>query len=249
MSVELRVVSDAGRVADAVATEFLGLLPGLAGRRSVHLAVSGGSVATAVLPAILRGASEAGLDWSRWHWWFADERFVAADDADRNARDVLAALAAAGVPLTGVHEAPSSGGGEAPSSDAAAAARQYETELLAALPRDARGLPVFDLVLLGAGPDGHTASLFPGDARVGADEGRAVIEVLDSPKPPPQRVTLTLPVLRAADRVWAIVTGAGKADAVATALTEPNEPLRSPLGAALRGEERLLFLDRAAAGR
>ncbi|WP_424463773.1 6-phosphogluconolactonase [Pseudoclavibacter helvolus] len=212
----------------------------------LHVAVSGGSVATRVLPALVTAVADAGLDWSRVHVWFADERFVPTGHDDRNVVAVAAALkGAAGFEQTRLHPTLASDSGET-LEDAAAA---YEAELRALVPpADGApgGVPSLDLVLLGAGGDGHTASLFPGTD--GLEQTSALVDtVRTSPKPPPERLTLTLPCIQQAARVWAVVTGAEKADAVRLASTEGVTAIESPLGAADGRLETLLLLDAGAA--
>lgn len=248
MQCEVFIADDAAAVAAAVGQRFVevarerGLVPDGADAPSgeLHIAVSGGSVATAVVPELVSAGLAAGLDWSRVHVWFADERFVPRGHEDRNAVPIVEALRrASGFDPVNLHVTLTSD----VVTTAEEAARAYERDLRATA-------PALDLVLLGAGPDGHTASLFPGHASVTApDERRDVIDVLDSPKPPPQRITLTLRAVHSASHVWAVVTGAEKAPAVATAL-QPDAPASvSPLGAALRGtaQGRVLFLDAQAA--
>ncbi|KAB1657785.1 6-phosphogluconolactonase [Pseudoclavibacter chungangensis] len=210
-----------------------------------HIAVSGGSVATSVMPAIVAAADGAGVDWSHVHVWFADERFVPRGHDDRNAAAVASVLRGAkGFVPTHLHSTLSSEIGV--SLDEAAAA--YERELRVNVPPRSRtpgALPSLDLVLLGAGPDGHTASLFPGRDPE-AIAGRVVVAVADSPKPPPERVTLTFDAIDAAQRVWAIVTGEGKAEALRVALTPGVDARTSPLGAVRGTDETLFVVDEAA---
>lgn len=224
------------------ARAFVALCQGeLAERAEWHVAVSGGSVATSVVPAMLEAGSAAGLDWSRLHVWFADERFLDRGDAERNATPIAAALRKA-EGFVPEHLHPALARDEAESLEASAEA--YAHELQTTVPAGPAGLPSLDLVLLGAGPDGHTASLFPG--REGHEaEDRLVIPVDDSPKPPPERVTLSLAAIRAAARTWAVVTGSGKAEAVVRAV-EADDAANSPLGAATGREETLLIVDEAA---
>ncbi|PPF47406.1 6-phosphogluconolactonase [Pseudoclavibacter sp. AY1F1] len=231
-------------VAHDAARRFAGLLASTTAE--LHIAVSGGSVATKVLPAFVAAVDSAGLDWTRVHVWFADERFVPTGHDDRNVVAVAEALKGAkGFEQSRLHATLASDSGE--SLDDAAVA--YEAELRALVPPAdgvLGGVPSLDLVLLGAGGDGHTASLFPG--RPGLETAPALVEsVRDSPKPPPERLTLTLPAIRGAARVWAVVTGAEKADAVRLAATEGVTAEESPLGAATGRVETLLLLDAAAA--
>jgi 6-phosphogluconolactonase len=143
--------------------------------------------------------AEMDLEWGRVTVLFGDERCVPPNHPDSNYLMAKKALLDRVMPAT-VHRMPAELG---PDEGAA----EYEKVVAANLP--------LDLVLLGVGEDGHTASLFPGHQALKAHN--LVVGVYDSPKPPPERVTLTLPVLRAARRVLVMATGAGKADAVARA--------------------------------
>lgn len=243
---EVVVAATADLAALEVARRFTALCRGeLAERAEWHVAVSGGSMATSVVPAMVEAGEAAGLDWTRLHVWFADERFLDRGDAERNATPVAIALrGATGFVPEHLH-APLARD-EADDLDAAASA--YARELETAIPRPSDGLPSLDLVLLGAGPDGHTASLFPG--RCGHEsERRLVVPIADSPKPPPERVTLSLSAIRASERVWAVITGAGKAEAVAAAVFGEADPARSPIGSATGRGQTLMILDEPAAAK
>lgn len=248
MGPTIEIARDAAEAASVTARHFValarerGLVPreGAAAAGELHIAVSGGSVATSVVPALVDAGQEAGLDWSRLHVWFADERFVARGHDDRNAVPIVRALRdASGFDEQNLHVTLTSDAGVSLEE----AAEAYEQELR-------ETVPALDLVLLGAGDDGHTASLFPGHALVHSpDPARLVAVIRDSPKPPPERLTLTLAAIGDARHVWAVVTGAGKAPAVGRALSEPT-PTVSPLGASLHtanGEGRLLIVDELAA--
>ena len=207
----------------------------------VHLAVSGGSVATRALPAIVAAANAVGLDWGRVHIWFADERFAPRGHADRNASAVMVALRQApGFFASQLHIPAASDVGV--SLDEAAAA--YDRELLRHLPGS---VPQLDVVLLGMGPDGHTASLFPGRDELAIDD-RFVVPVRDSPKPPPERVTFTLPVINGAEHVLVYATGEGKAEALRLARSGAASAAESPIGAVSARGELVLYADRAALG-
>jgi 6-phosphogluconolactonase len=143
-----------------------------------------------------------------------------------------------------VHPMPSSDGPDG--ADPEAAAARYAAELAAAAPPEAHGpAPAFDICLLGVGPDGHVASLFPGLPAL-YDE-RPVVAVRGAPKPPPTRVTLTLPVIQGAHEAWLVVAGADKATAVTLALSGAG-PTQVPAAAATGRERTLWLLDREAAG-
>ena len=177
-------------------------------------------------------------DWRDVHLWFGDERCVPLDDPDSNhallARTLLANLPAGTAPPL-VHALPGAGDG-----DPAAAAAAYERELRDTVPGDP---PKLDLALLGLGEDGHTASLFPDDPVL--EERERLCVAVRGRKPPPDRVTLTLPVLRAARAIVVLTAGAGKAAAVAAMLAGPSRHVPASLlgdGATVE-----LIADRAAA--
>lgn len=157
------------------------------GKETYTVAVSGGS-----LPKLMaQGLSAAGVDTAAWRAFLADERVVPLDDPDSNFREIRERLPA----LTTTPIDP------ALSPDDCAV--HYAT----LLPDS------FDAVLLGLGPDGHTCSLFPAHPLLTVDD-RSVASIIDSPKPPPLRITLTLPVLNAAASAIFVCTGAGKAPVV-----------------------------------
>lgn len=201
----------------------------IAARGAFSLALTGGSLATDGFPRL----AKAKVDWSRVELLWGDERAVPPDHADSNYR-VAKELLLDPVGARRVHRMP----GERP--DLQAAAREYDA-LVRAIDRRV-GL---DLVLLGAGPDGHVCSLFPGHPLL-AETTAWAAAVEDSPKPPPRRLTLTLPALAAARSVVAVVLGQGKAAAVKSALEEPAS--RLPLALVLRAGNATLLVDRAAAG-
>jgi 6-phosphogluconolactonase len=202
--------------------------------RGLSLAVSGGSVATTFFP---KWAAEGTFDWGSTDVFWADERAVPPTDPESNyalARSLW--LDAAQAPAERVHRMP------ADRPDLAAAAQSYDAELR----RVVGERPVLDLVLLGMGPDGHVASLFPGHALLG-ETTRNVATVVDSPKPPPRRLTLTLPVLRAARVVVIGAFGASKAGIVRLAIEDAES--RLPAALVARGAARVVWLlDAAAAG-
>ncbi|HEU4514578.1 MAG TPA: 6-phosphogluconolactonase [Nocardioidaceae bacterium] len=209
--------------------------------RVPSVVLTGGSIAEAVHRAVLSVREHGSVDWSRVEVWYGDERFVPAGDGDRNALQARNALLSA-LPLDAdrVHEMPASDGAHGDDADAAAAS--YGAEVLDVLGDDGR----FDVLMLGVGPDGHCASLFPGHEAVRA-RGVAVA-VHDSPKPPPTRISLCMDTLGRADEVWFIASGDGKAQAVHDALTSADVmavPASGP-----KGRERTVwFLDTEAASR
>jgi 6-phosphogluconolactonase len=207
---------DADRLARAVAEA---LVARLAAAQAVHgsasVVLTGGGIGTAVLSRVAGLAAEPvreTVDWTAVDVWWGDERFVPADDDERNEKGARRALLdAVGVPPERVHAMPPSDGPFAEPEDAAA---WYAEQLAAAA--DGSSVPRLDVLMLGMGPEGHVASIFPGSPAV-ADQ-RPVVAVRNCPKPPPTRVTLGFPAINAAEEVWLLVSGEAKAPAVARAL-------------------------------
>jgi 6-phosphogluconolactonase len=223
----------------------------LAAAQVVHgtasVVLTGGGVGTAVLERVAALAAEPvreTVDWTAVDVWWGDERFVPADDDERNEKGARRALLdVVGVPAERVHAMPPSDGEFAEPEDAA---DWYTAELAGAAAAD-RSLPRFDVLLLGVGPDGHVASIFPGSPAV-RDE-RPVVAVRDSPKPPPTRISLGFAAINTAEEVWLLVAGEGKAAAVAGALAENAQPARLPAAGVHGVRATRWLLDRAAAGK
>jgi 6-phosphogluconolactonase len=214
----LVVFEDRPALIAGIAERFVDLaIELLGGQDTVHIALTGGTVGGDALRAI--GASERleAIDWGRIHLWWGDERWMPAGDPERNDAQVEGGfLALPAVARAAVHRVPASDGplGLEDAADA------YAAELASAAPSGER-VPAFDLVFLGVGADGHVASLFPGLDGIRETE-RTVIPVRDSPKPPPERVSLTLPALDSAARIWLCLSGQDKAAALALALAGAN---------------------------
>ncbi|MDR1998714.1 MAG: 6-phosphogluconolactonase [Frankiaceae bacterium] len=242
--------ADAAALADEVAEGTVRALSAAqAGRGRAALVVTGGSIIDRVLGRLRAAGAGALLDWGRVDVWWGDERFVAADSPERNDRQAWAAgLGDLGLDEGRVHRMPAAGGAWGEDLDAAAAGYAHQ---LARAARDDPGagpdLPRLDVILLGMGPDGHCASLFPGHRALG-ERTRAVVAVRDSPKPPPLRTSLTPRALDGIDRVWFVVSSPDKAEAVAAALG--GAPVQQRPAAGPRGRvETAWFLDRDAASR
>lgn len=234
----------ADALAEAVSARLLTrLVDAQASGRTARLVLTGGTIADAVHRAVARSSARDAVDWAAVEVWWGDERFVAADDPDRNDLQARATLLDA-LPLTPalVHPMPSP---EQSHGDPDLAAEMYADELAAATgPGDHEGAPTFDVLMLGVGPDGHVASLFPG--RPALYDDRAVVGVRGSPKPPPVRLTMTMPTLKHAHDVWFVVSGEDKARAVRLALSGAGVvqvPAAGPKGM----QTTLWQLDRAAA--
>ncbi len=233
MSVDVHVAPDpeaASRLAAARLAELTAEALDLRGH--AHLALAGG---TTPRPTYELSAERIG-DWSRIGVWFGDERAVPPDDPESNFRMVVEALDGAhGLGAEGIHRVEGERGAEK-------AAQRYGEALEAALPAGDGGIPVLDVAFQGIGPDGHTASLFPNHPALEADG--ICVPVHDAPKPPPDRVTLTLPVLRAARHVVFLVDGEEKAAAVEAMLAGPDPATPASL---LVGPRAILIADEAAA--
>ncbi|WP_228984260.1 6-phosphogluconolactonase [Streptomyces sp. DH12] len=218
-----------------------------ADRGTASVVLTGGRNGNGLLAALRSAPARDAVDWSRLDLWWGDERFLPEGDPDRNDTQARAALLDS-VPLdpARVHTMPVSGGVHGTDVDAAAAA--YAEELAAAVGPDETGaVPVFDVLMLGVGPDTHVASLFPEHPAVRETE-RTVVGVHGAPKPPPTRISLTLPAIRSAREVWLLAAGEDKAQAAAIALSGAGEEQAPAAGA--RGRSRTLWLlDAAAAAR
>ncbi|HYO85415.1 MAG TPA: 6-phosphogluconolactonase [Dermatophilaceae bacterium] len=210
-------------------------------RKTATIALTGGSMGEAVMRAL--SAHPGAVDWSRVGLWWSDERFLPAGHPDRNdtqARD--AGLGRLGLDPTRVHRLPQP---DECADDVHLAAESYAKDLRAAA-APGRQLPAVDVLMLGVGPDGHVASLFPGHPALAVTD-LVCVGIEDSPKPPPRRVTWTLPALCQADRVWFLVSGADKADAVRRALDGPAGTRPIPAGAVTGRRSTTWWVDAAAA--
>jgi 6-phosphogluconolactonase len=238
---------DGPALAEAVAGRLITrLVERLADTGRAHLCLTGGGIGTAVLAAIAASPARDSVDWPRVDIWWGDERYLPEGYADRNETGARTALLNH-VPVSPdrVHAIPGPWGSH---SDVDEAADAYARALAAAARPDDHGpAPAMDVVLLGIGPDAHVASLFPGQPAL--HEDRTCVAVRGAPKPPPVRVTLTLPTINAAREVWILASGAEKAGAVRLALAEGAGPFQVPAAGA-RGRDRTLFLlDEAAAAK
>jgi 6-phosphogluconolactonase len=202
-------------------------------RGEAHIALSGGTTPGRTFELLAVSAS----DWSAVEVWFADERCVPPEDEQSNYR--LAAeklLEPVGLPADRVHRMEGELGPEL-------GARRYAAALAERLGHGAATPPPLDLVLLGIGPDGHIASLFPGSSTLHAGEHALCLGIEDSPKPPPRRITLSLAMLNAARACLLLATGPSKADAVAAMLGTPTPHVPASL---LRRERLTVIVDDAA---
>jgi 6-phosphogluconolactonase len=226
-------------LATAVAGAFLRLITVRQAAGDVpDVGLTGGTIADRIHRELARLAPGSDVDWSRISFYWGDERFVAADSDDRNATQARRAfLDTVGVDPARVHEIPSTDDADSVGAAAAAYSETLRTEATGA----------FDVLMLGVGPDGHIASLFPGFPQLVVDDAIAV-DVTGSPKPPPERVTLTFAALNRSDEVWFVVSGADKAEAVGRALAAQPPGVQEIPATGVRGRmQTIWFLDRDAA--
>ncbi|RZT14275.1 6-phosphogluconolactonase [Mycobacterium sp. BK558] len=213
----------------------------VAARGQASVVLTGGGTGIGMLERVKERSDE--IDWSKVHVYWGDERFVPADDDERNDKQAREALLShIDIPEVNVHAIAASDGEFGDDLEAAAAG--YEQLLNETF---AEAATEFDVHLLGMGPEGHVNSLFPDTAAVQETE-RLVVGVTDSPKPPPRRITLTLPAVQRSREVWLVVSGEGKADAVAAALGGAA-PVDIPAAGAVGREATVWLLDEAAASK
>jgi 6-phosphogluconolactonase len=242
---EILVSPSPEALAAAVAGRLVARLAAVqAAGRVPSIALTGGSIAVTIHEAVVTAtAGHDDVDWSRVDIWWGDERYVEAGDAERNARQAgEAMLSHLDVSPRRVHEMPAADGRYDSVADAATA---YSDEVRR------HGSGEFDVVMLGLGPDGHVASLFPGSDQLDMHDAIAV-PVTDSPKPPPERISLTFDALNRSAEVWFVVSGEGKADAVSRALAtgEDSADVHDIPAVGVRGKEHTVwFLDEASASR
>lgn len=197
-------------LANSSARDFLDVVSfAVREKGTAHVSLTGGSMGIAILEAVAQSSISQDIDWSKVHFWWSDERFVAQDDDDRNSLQAHnALLSQLSIPAENIHQM----GSTDEFSSAEEAANSYAQEL-ARFAVDSASTPVFDVTLLGMGPDGHIASLFPQrDEILNRDE--IALAIHDSPKPPADRVTLTLPVINHSERIWFLISGEDKKEAL-----------------------------------
>ena len=212
-------------------------------RGRAQIVLTGGGTGVGLLKRV--GERGEKIDWSKVHLYWGDDRFVAEDDDERNYKQAREALLDhIDIPASNVHPMSASDGDFGDDLDAAAT--DYE-HVLAANADDGQPAPDFDVHLLGMGGEGHINSLFPETPAV-RETSRLVLGVQDSPKPPPRRITLTLPAVQRSREVWLVVSGAGKADAVAAAIGGAK-PVDVPAAGAVGRDATVWLLDEDAAAK
>ncbi|WP_328556180.1 MULTISPECIES: 6-phosphogluconolactonase [unclassified Streptomyces] len=243
---QLVVHRDKELMAQAAAARLITkIVDAQASRGYASIVLTGGRNGNGLLAALAAAPARDAVDWARLDLWWGDERYLPEGDPERNDTQARAALLDS-VPVdpARVHTMPGSDGPHG--ADVEAAAEAYAAELAkAAGPENHGSVPAFDVLMLGVGPDTHVASLFPELPAVRETE-RTVVGVHGAPKPPPTRISLTLPAIRSAREVWLLAAGEDKAEAAAIALSGAGE-IQAPAAGAYGRSRTLWLLDAAAA--
>ena len=247
---EVLVAADSARIAEAAAERLVAWLgDALESRPAAHLALTGGSSAGHLAAELLKPRLRSAVAWDRVHLWWGDERYVPGDHADSNFGAAFRDLLADGglpVPRQNVHPIPVDTA-VADGRDITWTAAAYRDEVLTFLSRNSAGLPAFDVILLGVGPDGHILSVFPGSPAL--EPETPLVMAVPAPTtvdPKVPRITLSPRLLDAAGHVMPMVGGASKAQVVRRILAGDRNPVELPAQLAT-GSNATWLLDRAAA--
>lgn len=247
MSVEIIVHPGPDSLAAAVAARLItSIIDAQAARGGASVVLTGGGMGGQSQEAVVSSPAADAVDWTRVDFFWGDERFLPAGHPDRNetqAREkILTPLA---IDESRIHAMPASDGQWG--SDVAAAASGHAEYLTTLKPAGLDpAVPQFDVLMLGVGPDAHVASLFPGQPQTRVTDV-TVTSIVDSPKPPPMRLTYTFPVLESAREVWLVAAGAEKAQALAQALEPGADRVAFPAAGATGVTRTLALIDREAA--
>ncbi|MGK2879803.1 MAG: 6-phosphogluconolactonase [Mycobacterium sp.] len=243
MSRIVETYPDKATLVSAAGDRLIGAITdAVAARGQAHIVLTGGGTGVALLEHIR--SSGAAIDWPSVHVYWGDERFVPEADDDRNEKQAREALLNhIDIPAANIHAMPASDGELG--DDMVAASLTYEQVLAANASNGAT--PDFDVHLLGMGGEGHINSLFP-DTPAVLENRHFVVGVADSPKPPPRRITLTLPAVTRSREVWLVVAGSDKAEAAAAAIGGAS-PVDVPAAGAVGRENTVWLLDQEAAGK
>ena len=245
---EVIVHPDPESLAASVAARLITeIIDAQAARGSAGVVLTGGGMGQRSQEAVASNPASRAVDWRLVDFYWGDERFLPTGDPDRNETQAQAALLdRVSVDPARVHAMPASDG--AWGNDVAAAAAGHAAELAAVAETQGRSTPLFDVLMLGVGPDAHVASLFPGHAETRITN-ELVVPVRQSPKPPPTRISFTFPLICSSTEVWLVAAGAEKADALAEALAETANPTTHPASGAVGEKRTLALVDAAAAAK
>ncbi|MET0700598.1 MAG: 6-phosphogluconolactonase [Mycobacterium sp.] len=242
MSPVVETYSDANELVAAAGDRLIAsITSAIAARGQAYIVLTGGGTGVKLLKHV--GEHGSAIDWSAVHLFWGDERYVPEDDDERNEKQAREALLDhIDIPARNVHAIAASDGEFGADLDAAALAYEH---VLAANAPDGESTPHFDVHLLGMGGEGHINSLFPHTPAV-QEKTRLVVGVEDSPKPPPLRITLTLPAVNRSREVWFVVSGGEKAEAVAAAVGGAHA-VEVPAAGAVGVDKTVWLLDTEAA--
>ncbi|TQL48028.1 6-phosphogluconolactonase [Homoserinimonas aerilata] len=237
MSIHRQVIIHESKDAlvSAVASRFIRTVARIQAEKPlVNVVLTGGTVGIGILAGVNASPDRDSIDWERIALWWGDERWVPRGHADRNEQQALDALLShVAIPEQNIHTMPSSDEG----IELDAAAAQYAATLRENAEAGAE-LPHFDVTFLGMGPDGHIASLFPHRGEL-AEASSPVIAIRDSPKPPPERISLALDTINSSERVWLALAGTDKASPLGLALAGVSPNLVPAAG--VEGRRRTVF--------
>ena len=234
-SVEVRKAINAMDVAQQTSSEIIETIKVvLSKKNSAHIALTGGTVGILTLEVLGKAISEEKLDISKVHFWWGDERFVESNSKDRNFIQAKTAMPnVLGTESAKIHALPASDEG----LDLDNARRAFTAHMKKVF---GEIQPAMDLTILGMGPDGHVASLFPGMNH----DGDLVVAVDNSPKPPPERLSFSLNLINRSDKIIFVVAGIDKAEAVESVHKNPDCDL--PAAKVEANGETLWIIDEAA---
>lgn len=234
-SVEVRKATNPIDVAQQASFEIIETIKNvLVKKNSVHIALTGGTVGILTLEVLGKAITEQNLDISKVHFWWGDERFVESNSKDRNFIQAKTAMPnVLGTESAKIHAFPASDEG----LDLESARRHFTQHIKDVL---GESQPAMDLTILGMGPDGHVASLFPGMNH----DGDLVVAVDNSPKPPPERLSFSLDLINRSDKIIFVVAGIDKAEAVESVHKNPECDL--PAAKVEAKDQTLWIIDEAA---
>ena len=235
-SVEVRKAVNALDVATQAAAEVVETIVAVLSRKATaHIALTGGTVGILTLETLAKSLLEHQIDLSKVHFWWGDERFVASDSIDRNFIQAKNAMAGSlNLDSLNIHPFPSADDG----LELASARAQFQEHIENIF---GESKPAMDLTILGMGPDGHVASLFPGKEW----NSDLIVAVEDSPKPPPQRLSFSMDLINKSEKVLFVVAGIDKAEAVESVHKDPDCALPA---AKVEAEDGTLWIVDEAAG-
>jgi len=237
MNFKITVLDDPESIANKVAEEVLAVVKSaVESRGSAELVLTGGTLGTAVLESMRNASLVTEIDWQKVHIWWSDERFVEIDSHERNdLQAVNALLRHISIPASNIHFPETTTNTVSVNK----AANAYEEDLLEHF--GSKEAIYFDVLLLGIGPDGHIASLFPGQETL--DSKSLVVAVTNSPKPPPERISFSFKTIAKANKIWAFASGVGKSEAIEKALNGAQKHEIPLLGVFAR-DEQYLYVDK-----